>query len=73
MTREETLSGTHYELYQDSQGDWRWRLVHENGNILADSGQGYASKEGARKGIVSVRRNAGADVVDMTRGERDGE
>ncbi|MFB6124880.1 MAG: HVO_2922 family protein [Halanaeroarchaeum sp.] len=47
-----------FELYTDEEDEWRWRLVHDNGNILADSGQGYASKQKARQGIRSVKRTA---------------
>ncbi|QLH79650.1 DUF1508 domain-containing protein [Halosimplex rubrum] len=57
-----TNSGT-FEVYRDSAGEWRWRLVATNGNIIADSGEGYNSKQGAKRGIDSVRRNApDADV-----------
>lgn len=58
------VSGTRYELYQDEAGDWRWRLRHANGNIIADSGQGYASEETARAGIESLRSNVSAPVVE---------
>jgi len=47
-----------FEVYRDSAGDYRWRLLHRNGNILADSGQGYASRQKAGQGLDSVRRNA---------------
>jgi len=47
-----------FELYRDAGGKWRWRLVHENGNILADGGQGYASRQKALQGVDSVRSNA---------------
>ncbi|AFK20586.1 DUF1508 domain-containing protein [Haloferax mediterranei ATCC 33500] len=50
--------GAHFELYADSQGEWRWRLVHDNGNIIADSGEGYSSKQNAEQGIESVKENA---------------
>jgi uncharacterized protein YegP (UPF0339 family) len=57
-------SGTRFELYRDEADQWRWRLVHRNGNIVADSGEGYARKAGAKNGIESVKRNAqAADVV----------
>jgi uncharacterized protein YegP (UPF0339 family) len=46
-----------FELYRDSSGKYRWRLLHENGSILADSGQGYASRAKARQGVESVRSN----------------
>jgi uncharacterized protein YegP (UPF0339 family) len=55
--------GATFELYEDREGKYRWRLRHDNGNIIADSGEGYASKQKAKQGIESVRKNAGdADV-----------
>jgi uncharacterized protein YegP (UPF0339 family) len=54
-----------FERYTDSADQWRWRLVHENGNIIADSGEGYASKQKCKQGIESVKRNApDAEIVD---------
>jgi uncharacterized protein YegP (UPF0339 family) len=47
-----------FELFQDSAGEWRWRLIASNGNIIADSGEGYRSKQGAKRGIESVKNNA---------------
>ncbi|WP_411966703.1 HVO_2922 family protein [Haloferax sp. YSSS75] len=52
------MSKAHFELYADAEGEYRWRLVHDNGNILADSGEGYASKQKAKQGIESLKRNA---------------
>jgi hypothetical protein len=55
-----------FELYEDRADEWRWRLVAANGNVVADSGEGYASKQGARRGIRSVKRTAGdAPVVEL--------
>ena len=55
-----------FELYRDAAGEWRWRLVHENGNVIADSGQGYASRQKARQGAESVKTNAGgADIEEQ--------
>ena len=47
-----------FEVYEDAAAEWRWRLVHDNGNVIADSGEGYASKQRARSGIESVKTNA---------------
>lgn len=47
-----------FELYQDQADEWRWRLRHQNGNVIADSGEGYASPQKAKQGIESVKRNA---------------
>lgn len=55
-----------FEVFQDRGGEWRWRLVVPNGNIIADSGEGYSSKQGAKRGIASVRRNAPAASVCVT-------
>ena len=57
-----------FDLYEDNAEEWRWRLVHDNGNIIADSSQGYASRQKARQGLESVWKNApGAHVVDTSR------
>jgi hypothetical protein len=58
------MSQATFELYEDREGKYRWRLVHDNGNIIADSGEGYATKQKARQGIESVRTNAGGADVD---------
>ena len=61
-----------FELYEDSAEQWRWRLVHNNGNVIADSGEGYASKQKAEQGLESVQKNApGAYLDDLTRDDED--
>jgi uncharacterized protein YegP (UPF0339 family) len=55
-----------FEIYKDEVGQYRWRLVHDNGNIIADSGEGYSSKQKARQGLNSVKENApDADVEEV--------
>ncbi|WP_408611684.1 HVO_2922 family protein [Halobacterium noricense] len=55
-----------FEIYEDDIGQYRWRLVHTNGNIIADSGEGYASKQKARQGLNSVKENApDADIEEV--------
>jgi len=53
-----------FELFEDSESNWRWRLVHDNGNIIADCGQGYSSKQKAKQGLQSVRINVEGAPVD---------
>jgi len=55
---EDAPSKATFELFQDRAEEWRWRLRHDNGNIIADSGEGYGSITGARNGLRSVRENA---------------
>jgi len=59
-----------FHVYEDEGGDHRWRLRHDNGNIIADGSQGYSSKQKAKQGLESVKTNAaGADVADLAKGE----
>jgi len=51
-------SRAQFEIFEDKGGEFRWRLRHRNGNVLADSGEGYSSRSNAREGIESVKRNA---------------
>ena len=38
-----------FETYLDNAGEWRWRLVAANALIIADSGEGYATRSNARR------------------------
>jgi amphi-Trp domain-containing protein len=63
-----TASKATFERYEDNADEWRWRLVHRNGNIIADSSEGYASKQKVTQGLDSVKENApGAYVVDTSK------
>ncbi len=60
------MSNATYELYEDKAGEYRWRLRHRNGNIIADSGEGYASKQNAEDAIERIQGYAPeADVLDV--------
>ncbi|QLH80172.1 HVO_2922 family protein [Halosimplex pelagicum] len=59
------VSQARFELFRDRADEWRWRLVHRNGNVIASSGEGYTRKHNAEKGMRSVMANAsGAEVVE---------
>ncbi|MBP1922544.1 uncharacterized protein YegP (UPF0339 family) [Halorubrum alkaliphilum] len=61
-----------FELFRDKGGQYRWRLIHENGNIIGDSGEGYSSRSKARQGLDSVRSNvADAPVEDLDESDGD--
>ncbi len=55
-----------FELYRDAKGAWRWRLRARNGEIVAESGEGYVRREDCEHGIALVRQSAEARTVDMT-------
>lgn len=60
-----------FEIYRDSSDDYRWRLRTENGNIIADSGQGYSRRTDCENGIEAVKKKApGAELVDQVEDRR---
>jgi large subunit ribosomal protein L21 len=54
----ETAKG--FEIYEDNAGKWRWRLRAGNGELIAISEQGFASKAGVVRTLDVVRRNVAA-------------
>lgn len=55
-----------FELYVDKGGEYRFNLKAANGQTIASS-EGYSSKASAINGIESVKANAGAEIVDLTK------
>ena len=55
---------TKFEVYKDKIGEFRWRLTHTNGQVIANSGEGYTTKVNAIGGIKSVKGNAAKAVID---------
>jgi uncharacterized protein len=54
-----------FELYTDAKGEFRWRLIASNGQMIANGGEGYKSKVSAKAGIESVKKNAPtAEIVE---------
>ncbi|WP_137291374.1 HVO_2922 family protein [Natronorubrum halophilum] len=53
-----------FEVYEDRADEWRWRLVHWNGNIIADSGEGYTSRSNAERAVRSVMQSAPAASIE---------
>ena len=53
-----------FELHKDRAGEYRWRLGRQNGNIIADSGEGYTTKANAINGLDSVKENAPSAPID---------
>ncbi len=49
--------------YQDQAGEWRWRRIADNGNIIATSGEGYKNK---RDMLEMAEANFPDDKLDWT-------
>lgn len=52
-----------YFYYKDVNGEWRWRLKAETGNVIADSGKGYKNEADCLAGIELVKNSKDAQVV----------
>lgn len=46
---------TKFRVFQDKRKKWRWQLLARNKKIIADSGQGYASKGNVIRAIKRVK------------------
>jgi hypothetical protein len=56
---------SHFEVFKDKSGEFRFKLKAPNGEIIATS-EGYKSKASCLEGIESVKKNAPkADVVEI--------
>jgi uncharacterized protein YegP (UPF0339 family) len=55
-----------YEMYKDHKAEWRWRLRAQNGNVLADSAEGYRHRDDCENGIRLTKGSGDAPVVDMS-------
>ena len=66
-------SSATFQVYRDAAEKWRWRLVHDNGNVIAEGGQGYTTKRRAVDGIESVKENAPDASVEEHRVEEIGD
>ena len=53
-----------FEVYKDAKGEFRWRLIASNGQMIATGGEGYKTKESAKNGIESVKKNAPTATIE---------
>ena len=55
-----------FEIYQDGQGEYRWRLKANNHETIADSAEGYTGKDSCEHGVKLVKELAAdAEVEDL--------
>lgn len=51
------------ELYRDDSGDWRWRALAGNGEIVAVSGEGYRNRQHGERMALELFPDAPPLVV----------
>jgi len=42
------------EVYQDKKKEFRFRIVHRNGRIICNSGEGYKQKSSMKKALIRL-------------------
>ena len=52
-----TLKNPKFEVYLDKRGEYRFRLIATNGQIIS-VGESYKAKAGCLNGIESIKKNA---------------
>lgn len=52
----------YYWIYQDAQSEWRWALYKADNSRIADSSEGYRSKEDCEEAINRIKAS-GESVV----------
>ena len=55
----------HFEIYQDHNKQWRWRLRATNGRIIAVASESYIEKGDCEHGIELVKGSANAPVEQV--------
>lgn len=54
------------QAYQDSNGEWRWRIKHRNGNVLADSGEGYVNRHDMLETLFNLHPGIDVEYLDSS-------
>jgi uncharacterized protein YegP (UPF0339 family) len=55
----------HFESYEDKADEYRWRLLADNGQKIAASGQSFASKSNAERAARGFKASAKTDAYEV--------
>ena len=53
-----------FQIYQDKKEEWRWRLIADNSNIIADSAEGYKNKSDCVHEIYKIKEDARSASIE---------
>lgn len=53
-----------FQVYRDRANEYRWRLIAPNGKTIADSGEGYYDRAGAKRATENVRLRIGNALIE---------
>jgi len=54
----------YYQIFKDTQNQWRWHLKAANNRIIASSGEGYWNKADCLSAISLVKQSGNAPVYE---------
>ncbi|RQG96475.1 DUF1508 domain-containing protein [Natrarchaeobius chitinivorans] len=55
-----------FQVYEADSGEWRWRLIDEDGNVLADSGEEHTSRSEAAEAMMTLKEQApNAELLEI--------
>ena len=60
------FSNPKFQVYKDNAGKFRFHLYARNGEIIADSSEGYETKDACFNGIDVVGQSGDAEIKDLT-------
>jgi uncharacterized protein YegP (UPF0339 family)/large-conductance mechanosensitive channel len=63
------VSNPKFQVYKDNAGKFRFHLFARNGEIIADSSEGYETKDACFNGIDVVGQSDDAQIKDLTESE----
>lgn len=58
------MTGGYYQMYVDTNRQWRWRYVAANNRIIAVSSEAYYNKADCRAAIDIMRNSSGDPVYE---------
>jgi uncharacterized protein YegP (UPF0339 family) len=54
----------YYQIYRDTQNQWRWRYVAANGRIIAVSSESYWNLSDCRSAVEIMRNSSNSPVYE---------
>jgi uncharacterized protein YegP (UPF0339 family) len=55
-----------FQVYEAESGEWRWRLIDEDGAVMADSGAEHESRGEAAEAMMTLKEKApDADIIEI--------
>lgn len=60
------MAKTKFEVYKDGKGNYRWRLLAQNGEPVASSGEGFSEKRTAMNAVKKLKDWANTEnILDL--------